>query len=44
MSEDTYDINAETNEWFEWPASDLDIDDEAFAEAIASGREFHEAA
>lgn len=28
----------------EWPESDLDIDDDAFADAIAKGRELPEAA
>lgn len=28
----------------EWPESELDIDDEAFAAAIAKGRELSEAA
>ena len=30
--------------WADWPESDLDIDDDAFAEAIAKGRELAEAA
>jgi hypothetical protein len=29
----------EHTEFAEWPDADLDIDDEAFAEAIARGRE-----
>ena len=28
-----------SDDWAEWPESELDIDDEAFAEAIAKGRE-----
>lgn len=28
----------EITDWAEWPESDLEIDDEAFAEAIARGR------
>lgn len=30
--------------WAEWPESELEIDDDAFAEAIAKGRELPEAA
>ncbi|MEM9468456.1 MAG: hypothetical protein AAGA90_24015 [Actinomycetota bacterium] len=33
-----------TDGWPEWPESDLEIDDEAFAEAIARGRELEAAA
>ena len=32
------------DEWAEWPESELDVDDEAFAAAIAKGRELDEAA
>jgi hypothetical protein len=28
----------EADPWAEWPESDLEIDDDAFAEAIAQGR------
>ena len=34
----------EVDEFIDWPDTDLDIDDEAFAEAIARGREDGEAA
>ncbi|MEM8707217.1 MAG: hypothetical protein AAGE98_12220 [Actinomycetota bacterium] len=33
-----------SDDWVEWPESDLDIDDEAFAAAIAKGRELPQAA
>ncbi len=31
-------------EWGEWPDADVDVDDEAFAAAIARGRELEAAA
>lgn len=34
----------ETDEWPEWPDAELEVDDEAFAAAIAKGRELDEAA
>lgn len=34
----------DADEWAEWPESELDVDDEAFAAAIAKGRELEEAA
>ena len=30
--------------WAEWPESEVDVDDEGFAAAIAKGRELEEAA
>lgn len=32
------------SEWAEWPDADVDVDDEAFAAAIARGRELEAAA
>ena len=32
------------SEWAEWPDPDVDVDDEAFAAAIARGRELEAAA
>ena len=35
---------SDTDEWPEWPESELEVDDEDFAAAIAKGRELDEAA
>jgi hypothetical protein len=32
------------DDWAEWPESEVDVDDEVFAAAIAKGRELEEAA
>ena len=34
----------DSDDWDEWPESELELDDEAFAAAIAKGRELEEAA
>lgn len=34
----------EPDDWAEWPEPELEVDDEAFAAAIARGRELEEAA
>ena len=34
----------DSDDWADWPESELDVDDEAFAAAIAKGRELEEAA
>ena len=40
---DTFD-DTDTDDWPEWPESDLDVDDDAFALAIARGREADDSA
>ena len=41
---DTESPATEHRGWAEWPESDLEIDDEAFAAAIAQGRKLADAA
>lgn len=41
---DTETLDTEIRDFAEWPESDLDIDDEAFAAAIEQGRKFEFAA